>query len=171
MLTLAQIKQALKIDYTADDQELLRLKDAVESLVSEYTGLTLCQTNVVQYLGYFMKTRFDHNPVLSVSSVKYTNTQGNEVTMDPEGWFLIYSELPSVYINFREFPSVKDGTEIQVSYKVGYAQYPPVLQQAVISLIGHYYNNPESASPVSLSEVPLSTKWILDTMKVKGSLS
>lgn len=170
MLTLTQIKQALKIDYTTDDQELLRIKEAVESYVSEYTGLSLCQEDKTQYLSYFMKTRFESNPVLSVSSVKYTDTTGNLQTMNPDDWFLIYSEAPSIYINFRAFPSLKDGTEVQVNYRVGYAQLPPVLKQAMIGLIGHFYNNPESASPVALSEVPLSTKFILDMMKAKGSL-
>ena len=170
MLTLTEIKQALKIDYTTDDQELLRIKEAVEDYVSHYTGLSLCQDDKTQYLSYFMKTRFESNPVLSVSSVKYTNTNGVLTTMSADDWFLIYSEAPSVYINFRSFPSVKEGTEVMVNYRVGYGQLPPVLKQAIIGLIGHFYNNPESATPVVLSETPLSTRFILDMMKVKGSL-
>ncbi len=170
MIAISTIKKALKVDYTTDDQELLRIRDAVIALVTDYTGVTLESQSKVQYLPYFMRTRLIHTPFNEVSSVKYTNTAGTVVTMPATDWFIIRSEFPSIYINFREFPTLKEGTEVEITYKVGYSVLPGDVQQLIISLIGHWYNNPEAGAPISLSTVPLSAQFIMDNMSATGSV-
>ena len=171
MVTLAQIKQALKIDYSADDQEILRIRDAVVALIEDYTGVKLTPQKQTMYLHYWMKTRFEHSPFISVTSVVYSNASGATTTMPTTDYFLIRSEAPSVYINFSDYPELSDNTEIIVNYTSGYAELPAHIQQAVIALVGAYYNNPEATAPVTLSEVPLSAKFILDLIREKGLLS
>ena len=168
MITLAQIKQALKIDYTADDAELLRIRDAVIDLIEDYTGLSINSKKRTQYLEYWMKTRLDTYPLISIDSVKYYDTSNTLTTM--ESWFIIRKDYPSIFINFSELPSLFANSEIQVTYTTGYVQLPHHIEQAVIALVGHWYNQPEAGAPITLSTVPLSAQFILDNIRIKGVL-
>lgn len=167
-IALSTIKKALKIDYDTDDAEIMRIRDAVLSLITEYTGVSLVPVTKTQYIDYWMKTRLIFNPFVEVASITYTDTDGNEQTYGSTEYFLILKDYPSVWINFYEYPSIKEGTEIAITYKVGYSNIPAEIQQLAISLIGHWYNNPEAGAPISLFEVPLSAKFILDNMRAKG---
>ena len=170
-ITLSTIKQALKIDYSTDDAELSRLRDAAISFITEYTGIALQNKSKVQFLPYWMRTRINTYPFNAITSVKFTNTSGTLTTMPTTDWFLDKSEEPSVFINFLEFPSVKEGTFIEVTYTTGYAVFPKEVEQLVISMIGAWYNNPEATAPITLSTVPLSAQFIMDNLKAKGSLT
>lgn len=44
-------------------------------------------------------------------------------------------------------------------------ELPPPLLQAMLLLIGNYYNNRESVSSLTLKEVPLSYSYLLDLYK------
>lgn len=169
-VTLQQVKTALKIDYSTDDTELTRLISAANAFIFDYTGVSLETAKKTQYLSWWMKTRFTDAPFVSVDSVKYYNSSNALTTMPSTDYFIIRSEPPSVYINFQEFPTVYDGTEIQVNYTIGYADTPEHFTQLVIALVGAWYNNPEATAPISLSTVPLSAQVILDMMRTKGVL-
>ena len=171
MIALSTIKKALKIDYDTDDSDILRLRDAAISFFSDYTGLSLTTDVHTQYLDYWMLTRLTGAPFVEISSITYTDTDGNQQTYSNTDYFLIYKEYPSVFINFYEYPSLKEGTEIVITYKAGYAEIPANITQAIIAICGAWYNNPEATSPITLTEVPLSAKFILDNLKVKGDLS
>lgn len=169
-ITLQQLKTALKIDYSTDDAELSRLMQAASAFINEYTGVSIDTAKKTQYLAWWMKTRLSEYPFASVDSVKYYNSSNTLTTMPSTDYFIIRSESPSIYINFKEFPTVYDGTEIQVNYTVGYAATPEHINQLLIALVGAWYNNPEATAPISLSTVPLSAQVVLDMIRTKGIL-
>jgi uncharacterized phiE125 gp8 family phage protein len=169
-VTVTQLKTALKIDYSTDDADLLRLRDAAVDFITEYTGISILPEKHTQYIPYWMKTRFESFPFIGIESVKYYDSTNTLVTMPATDYFLIRSNPPSVYVNFREFPSIYEDTEIEINYTTGYGDLPNHLQQAVIAIVGAWYNNPEATAPISLSTVPMSAQFILDNMKVKGVL-
>jgi uncharacterized phiE125 gp8 family phage protein len=171
LIALSTIKSALKVDYSTDDADLLRLRDAVVALVETYTGLTLCPRQVTQYLGGFTRARLEHAPFISVDSVRYTSTAGTVVTMPSTDWFLIRKELPTVYIGFRTEPSLKEGTEVEVNLSVGYSKFPADLEHAIIALIGTFYENPGSIQTINGGALPMGAEFILGQLKVKGSVS
>ena len=168
--TLQTIKSALKVDFTYDDAELLRLRDAVMSFITSYTGVNLSVQNKTQYITWFMRTRLDEQPFAAITSVQYYNTANVLTTMASTEYFLDRSGPPSVYINFSNFPSIYENTQILVNYTAGYADLPMDMQQAIIGFVGAWYNNPDALSPIQLQEVPISAKFVLDTLKVKGAL-
>lgn len=168
-VTLSTLKKALKIDYTTDDQELLRLRDAAISWISEYTGLSLQSKSKTQYLQYWMRTRINTYPFNTITSVTYVDANNVEQTMTD--YWIDRSDEPSVYVNFLEYPSTYEGTQIQLTYTTGYGTLPPEIEQVVIALVGAWYNNPEATAPITLSVVPLSAMFILDNLKVKGVLT
>lgn len=169
-IQLSTIKLALKIDYSTDDAELIRIRDSVIDWIEVYTGLSLSVQNQTDYAWWFMRTRLNSDPFIAVESVQYYNSANVLTTMASTDYFLDRSNPPSIYINFSVFPSVYENTQILINYTTGYGQIPAHIQQAAIALIGHFYNNPEMASPVSLQEVPMSARFILDTIRTKNAV-
>ena len=70
-----------------------------------------------------------------------------------------------------EKPLTYEGTNIEVVYVAGNATEPPDMVQAVISIVGAWYNNPEATAPVMLTSVPLGAIYLLDHYRVKGPFS
>jgi uncharacterized phiE125 gp8 family phage protein len=171
MLTLNNIKDALKIDYSDDDIELRRLQQAVISMIESYCGISYLPTVKTEYLEWWMRHRLMFSPFQSIVAVKYT-VGGILTTSAATDWFLDRTQYPSVFINFAEYPSIDDNTFIEISYTSGYAAQPPELDQAVIALVGSWYNNPEATQAILLSEVPMSARFILDNLRqANGVLS
>lgn len=168
-VTLTQIKQALKIDYNTDDQEILRIRDAAVAFVEEYTGVSLSPQKYTQYIDEWNKTFLVHAPLVQINSVKYYNSSNALTTMSD--YFLIRKDDPSIYINFSDKPGKALNTEIEINYTAGYAAVPASIQQLIIALTGLWYNNPEGVSPISLQVVPLAAQMIMDEIKIKGTLS
>jgi len=171
MVTLDSIKRALKIDYTTDDGELLRLRDAVVALIEEYTGLSLCPKQVRQYLGTFTKSRIEHAPFISVDSVRYTSTAGTVVTMPAADWFVIRRDAPTVFLDFKTQPAIQEGTEIELTLTCGYTKAPADIEHAVIALVHTFYENPGSTTNLGATSLPMGAEFILSNLKVKGNLS
>lgn len=170
MIALSTIKKALKIDYTTDDQELLRIRDAAFSFIEEYTGLKLQSSVKTQYINYWMRTALAL-PFNSMTTVKYTNSTGTIVTMPSTDYWVDRSCEPNYYLNFLEYPDIKEGTDIELKYSIGYAVVPKEIEQVAIGLIGAWYNNPEATAPINLSVVPLSCMFIMDNMRAKAVIS
>lgn len=168
---LVTIKNALKIDYTTDDAEIIRIRDAAIAFIEDYCGISIVNATQTIYMTYWMKTRFDKAPFLQIESVKYYDSANVLTTMPTTDYFLIRSQYPSVYVNFSEYPSVYENTEIELTYTTGYNdELPEHITQAIIAITGAWYNNPESTAPITLTEVPLSARFILENIKVKGTL-
>lgn len=165
---LATIKTALKIDYSYDDGDIIRLRDAAIALIEDYTGVSIEDTSHNIYIPYWVKTRFEIQPFSSINFVNYVDSTGATVTMPSTDYFIIRSNPPSVYINFKEYPSLKENTEILINYNTGYYQLPEHITQAIIAIIGAWYNNPESTAPITLTEVPLSARFILENLKSRS---
>lgn len=170
-ITLQQLKTALKIDYTTDDQELLRLIESVTTFIENYTGVTITPKKKQMYIQYWMRTRFEAYPFSSIDSVKYYNSSNALTTMTNTEYFLDRTDPPSVYLNFSEFPSLYENTFIEINYTAGYAETPKDIQQAIIAFVGAWYNNPEATAPINLSVVPISAQFILDNLKAKSVLT
>ena len=168
---LATIKNALKIDYSTDDAEIIRIRDAAIAFIEDYCGISINNATQIIYMTYWMKTRFDKAPFLQIESVQYYNSANALTTMPTTDYFVIRSHQPSVYVNFKQFPSVYEDTEILLTYTTGYNdEIPEHITQAIIAITGAWYNNPEATAPITLTEVPLSARFILENIKVKGTV-
>lgn len=168
-VSLSTVKTALKIDYTDDDTELTRLIGVATSWVEYYTGIKLTQATRTMYLREFARTAFADYPYVSTTSVTYTDGSGATVTMTSgtDYWVDLSGDIKA--IEFLNAPSIKDGTLITVTYVAGYSTEPNEVVQAIISLVGLYYNNPEAAQPVGLTTVPLGGQFMLEHLRIRGT--
>jgi uncharacterized phiE125 gp8 family phage protein len=159
---LSTIKSALKIDYTDDDADLIRLREAALDLVERRTQCYLSPQVRQMYLAQFTDTLIADHPFNSVSSVQYYDGSNTLVSMPSSGYWIDRTGGPMPVLRFLDHPSIYEGTAVTVTYNAGYSTVPNVLVHAVISLVGGWYNNPESVQPIGLSTVPLSVEFILD---------
>lgn len=170
MVPLATIKSALRIDYTADDEELTRLRDAAASFVERRTQLVLRPAAQSLYLAGFVDTLIPAHPFNSLTSVTYYDASNVLTTMPSTKYWIDRTQGPMPVLRFLEAPVVKEGTAITVAYSAGYAALPSEIVHAIIGLTGHWYNNPEAAQPVALATVPLGVHYILENVSTRSNL-
>lgn len=170
MVPLATIKSALRIDYTADDEELTRLRDAAVSFIERRTQLVLKPTPQTLYLAEFKDSLLPAHPYNSISSVTYYSSGNVLTTMPSADYWIDRTDGPMPIIRFLEKPTTYEGTAITVSYNAGYGALPSELVHAVIGLTGHWYNNPEAAQPIALATVPLGIHFILENLSTRSNV-
>jgi uncharacterized phiE125 gp8 family phage protein len=159
-IPLTTIKSALKVDFDDDDRELTRLREAALSLLARKTRLQFEPATQTLRLSAWRDSMFPVVPYLSLSSVAYTDASGASQTMPATDYWVDLTDAVPV-LRFLEQPALDDGTMIVVTYTAGYADMPPDVVHAAISLIGHWYNNPEATQPIALQTVPLGLEYLI----------
>lgn len=159
---LSTIKSALKIDYTDDDTDLIRLREVAVQVVEKRTQLLLTPQARTMYLASWTDTLLADAPYNSLTSVTYYNASNVLTTMPSGDYWIDRTDGSLARIRFLEQPAIYEGTAISVNYNAGYSQTPDPLIHCIIALVGAYYNNPEAVQPIGLSTVPLSVEFILD---------
>jgi len=166
----ATVKAALRIDYVDDDAEFTRLIAAAVAWVERYTNVGLSSTARTLQLAGWDDAVLPIDPYVSLTSVKYRDASNTLTTMpSTDYWVDLAGAMPR--IKFLEKPLTYEGTNIEVVYVAGNATEPPDMVQAVISIVGAWYNNPEATAPVMLTSVPLGAIYLLDHYRVKGPFS
>lgn len=169
-IALATVKAALRIDYTDDDAELTRLIAVGVAWVENYCGFKLTSATRTMKLREFRRTVLAVQPVTSLTSVTYVDGGANETLDADSRWLDTSGDLAA--IEFLEpLPIPDEGTLITVTYVAGYATEPNEVVQAVISLVGAWYNNPEAHAPTMLSPTPLGAQFMLEHLRIRGPFS
>ena len=168
-IALATIKAALKIDYTDDDTELERIRDAAVAWVENYCGFALSSAVLTMTIRDWQDTVFAVQPVTALTVITYTNAAGvSSVLTAGTDYYLDTSGAVAILRFLDEPPEIKPGTLAAVTYTAGYATEPNEVVQAVISLVGLWYNNPEANAPTALTPVPLGAQFLLEHLRLKG---
>ncbi len=162
-LSLSEAKAQLDIGYSEKDDLINGLIDAATSYLDGWTGILgrcLCeQTWRQDYDDFRSRLRLPLFPVISIESVKYSDTNGSEQSVGPEIYSLHSDDL-GFYVEFTRsysFPSLNvQGPAISIQYVAGYTDTPAV--DAVAA-------DPEADPPIEavvavprLSNVPASIK-------------
>jgi uncharacterized phiE125 gp8 family phage protein len=178
-VSLAEVKAQLDIDYMDKDALIQGLIAAATAHLDGWTGIlgrALCEQTWRQDFDTFSrKLRLPLFPIISVSSVKYTDTNGSEQTVAGANYNVLTDDLGTyaepIY-NFA-FPSLKQfqPAAVRVQYVAGYANgtgdpvvstVPDAIKQAMFLLIRHWFDNP-SASVVgqTVAKLPLAVDALL----------
>jgi len=165
-ISISTVKAALRIDYSTDDAELTRLVAAAVAWVERYCGFALTSATRTMYLTDWVDTAYAIQPWTATISIAYNDPSGAGQALGASDYYNDRSG-PITVLRFKETVPDKQAESLAVvTYTAGYATEPDEVVQAVISLVGAWYNNPEATAPVQLSNVPLGAQFLLEHLRL-----
>ena len=174
-VSLTEAKSHLKVDTSADDTYITSIIKASTQLSEEYTNRFFIDTVIEQTCSDFaqLETLFK-SKVSAVTHVKYYDSDNSLQTLSSTIYNtqLQYEPSQIQLADNQSFPSfTKRNDAVVARYTVGYgsaaSDVPEVIKQAILLTIGNFYQNRNSVVIGRIAtELPQSTKWLLDTYKV-----
>jgi len=152
-LTASEVKLHLRLTSdTTEDTLLAAMIKRAREYCEGYTGRGLATQTVTAYLDEFPcenEIELPLAPLQSVTSIKYKNSAGTETTMTVTTQYLVDTDSDPGRIvlpygvswpSFTPYPV----NPITIVYVAGYVSIPETLKQAMLLLIGHWYENREN---------------------------
>jgi uncharacterized phiE125 gp8 family phage protein len=173
-LTLAEVKEFLRVDHSDDDATLAIFIAAARQLCESYTRLALMPTTFEEYFDDFPQytgtykdeIHLSRSPVQSITYVKYID--GNETTItanaadyktdlisrpariSPDnGWFGTYETINAVFIRY-------------VAGFADAASVPAPLKHGMLLIIGDMYENRTD----SVKRLPTTAEYLWNPYRV-----
>lgn len=161
-VTLTEVKAQLDVSYTDKDTMITGLIAAATAHLDGWTGILgrcLCeQTWRQDYDDFRWCMRLPLFPVISITSVKYTDTAGVEQTINSANYTLKNDDLGAYveFISTYSFPALNaENAAVRIVYLAGYADIagtpktssvPDAIKQAMFLLIRHWFDNPSAVN-------------------------
>lgn len=174
-ITLEEAKTHCRVTSTDDDDYLTALIEPVTTWVESYTNRALIYQTWTRYLDAFPRVINLHRwPVVSVTSIKYIDTDGNQQTLSASVYRVDVHAGRVTEAYDQQWPDTRLLTNaVEVAYQAGYAssaqqlaKIPAPLRHAMLLIVAHYYNNREATVPqISFEELPLGARALLDSQK------
>lgn len=175
-VTLAEVKEQLRIEHTDDDALLARLIN-VAVAYTDAQGV-LGQAMISQKWGQWVHSvppqsvRLSLGPVIQVDAVKYYDADGVLQT-DTLSNYQITGVGFATQIGPKEgfnWPVTQDRADaIRIDFTAGYgtttADIPETLRHAMLMLIGHWYDNRENTMMDELSDIPYGFDALLNMQR------
>ncbi|MFK7695400.1 head-tail connector protein [Paenibacillus sp. HJGM_3] len=162
-VTLAEVKAHLRIDFTDDDVYLSALISAARDYAEGFQHRSLVP-QTLEYTDHCFSpvVRLRRGPVTEIVSVSYTAIDGSEQTITPADYTLTSNdELIPKYGTYWPL-TIGYGDAVRIRYKAGYTDVPCATKQAMLLLIGHWYENRESVTVGRTAvELPLAATSLL----------
>lgn len=139
--------------YTIEDDVLSKMIKAASAAYQNRMKVQLVNATLRwDFKEFKQKLELPRPPLQSVESVKYINSDGNEVVVSDEDYRVIKTVEPGyvLFHNDFEFPETEEGNPYPVSviYIAGYgadsSKVPPEVNLYLSNLIGTYYMQRES---------------------------
>ena len=145
-ISLEDVKLYLRTlpDDDSEDEAVIKpLITAAREYCENITGRALAKQTVAAYpearVGVAVLPR---PPILAVESVTVFKDDGARETLESSHWLL---HLAGDAIFLRKLPGdLRSVDPIEVVYTAGYEELPMLLRQAMLLLIGHWYENRET---------------------------
>lgn len=144
VLTVAELKQHLRVTHTAEDTLIEALRDAACHYVEGYCNTQLTSRTAKAYLSGFRAAAFPVGPVTAISSVDYqTSSDTSELTELSETNYYYHLDTQPAVIDWINAPSFYQYTRypVVISFTYGYSSAPDPIVHAVRLLAAHLYEN------------------------------
>lgn len=165
--TLAETKSALRIDHSDEDAEVERAIASAREYLEGYMGRPIVTQTITGATDRFSAYIALKPGVQSVESIKYTDEDGAEQTVDPSVYEVdTFSLGGGVFLSYdKEWPTPRgDRFSVRVEFVAGYGgqvDVPSKVKSAVILIAGDLLNNRENSAPIELYEIPMSAKSLV----------
>lgn len=173
-VTTAEVGSQLAIGGTDHTARVQRLISLAREYVENYTGRAL----ITQTWDYFAdsfpkKIVLPKSPLQSVTTLKYTDTDGTQQTLDPS-MYTVNTNADSGYIipayneDWPDTRDVPDALEIRIvcGYGLTSTTVPDVYRHAMLLLIGNWFENTEETQPFSNNRIAFGVNALLDQHRV-----
>lgn len=164
-LTLEAVKAHLRIlpnDTTEDEHILTPLIAAAREYVENITGQLFGERIVTVLSDFVTEIPLKKPPVVSIETVKYFDENDNEHEITAYEFVNDILFLPEPPLALRAVDP------IEIIYKTGLVDLPYTIRQAMLLLIGHWYENREAVvvGAVASTEISLSVDRLCKQHKV-----
>ena len=173
-VTSTEVKAQLSITGTDHDTRITRLIALAREYVENYTGRALITQTWDHFLDEFTtKIILPKSPLQSVTTLKYTDTEGTQQTLDAS-LYTVNTNADSGYIipayneDWPDVRDVPDAVEIRIvcGYGVASTNVPDVYRHAMLLLIGNWFENTEESQPFSINKISFGVNALLDQHRV-----
>ncbi|MGB4107768.1 MAG: head-tail connector protein [Alphaproteobacteria bacterium] len=194
-ISLEEAKSHLHIDSNSEDTYIATLIAAARAFAEKYTGRAFV-SRALRYEVKEFPTRRDYcdpaalylpiAPVISVESIRYINTDGDEITLDEETYSLIQDDEDPYIVPAHEVEWPTDLRDqvnaVKIEFKAGYsynedssppeevtANVPPDIKTALKLLLTDWHNNRANVVVGTITAtLPIAVTAMLWNYKRKG---
>lgn len=159
---------------------ILAAREMVESsthrrLMTQTLDYTIDDSWPCERVGAYerLRIRLPVNPVQSVTSITYVDTDGATQTLS-SALYVLRADGPVAYIDMAygaSWPIPRwQPAAITVRFVAGWSMsdVPNPLMQAMRMLVGHFYASREAVGPANQAEIPLGVEALLSSYRVPG---
>lgn len=173
-VTLEEAKLHLRVDADDDDNLITELIKASRRWCEQYQGRAFINQSITLKLDKFVnKIKLPMAPLVSVTSIKYLDTAGVQQTLDNSVYDVdTISEPGQINLAYNQsWPTTRlVHHAVEIIFVAGYgataSAVPEDIKSAIKLLLGHFYENREHSSTLTLKTIPISAKSLLAIDKV-----
>jgi len=147
-VTIAQVKNFLRLDYDVDDTLISILIDSANQAFEAFANRSLFESEITAYYESFGNTiRLPYSPVREVNSVKIQFLDGEEQDVE---WELFGDQ------NLVLKPSniYGEGYRLIINYSAGYDEIDPRIKLGLLKWIATNYEDRQDTADFNVFEVP-----------------
>lgn len=164
VVTLAEAKAFLRVDSAATDEDVFISSTiaAATAFCETHSGRAFGTQTITLYLDGWPEDSIVHLPMpslISVTSIKYTDSSGVLQTIDPANYQVDAIDEPGrvVPAPSGSWPSVQSGrlNAIEIEYQAGWgdaAALDPRAKEAILCLVAHWYTHREAVLTGAISK-------------------
>jgi uncharacterized phiE125 gp8 family phage protein len=169
-LELGRVKEHLRVDHSTEDALIEALIHTATEWVETFTSralLTQTWDALFDRIPEAGVMRLPKAPVASITHVKYIDTNGVQTTWPTLEWQGDIASAPARIVPAYGYtwPIARQQMHPwEVRYVVGYgdaADVPAGIHQAMLLIIGHWFEHRESVSDFQVFGVPLASEHLL----------
>lgn len=171
VLSLELVKSHLRVDHDLEDEYLVGMLAAAIAVAEDFTGRRIIPCEDVIHLDRFpaRELRLPVYPAQDITQIQYEDTQGNVQELAATEYRAILDVEPPLLLPATTWPATAAiPGAVRIHATVGYAVTPASIQQALLLLCGHWYENREVVREryVNSAEMPFSVSALLYPYKI-----
>lgn len=163
-VTLADMKDHLRVDHTAEDALIQSICVAATEAVERWTQRLLVQRAATLLLPSLPGAKLPVElPGGAVSTLTSVTADGVAIT-----GCTVAGHSPAVLLPATDWPAVTgDGYPVSISYAVGFVTVPGDLLAAVKLIAADLYERRGQSTTAALQVVPISAEWLMAPHRIR----